>query len=58
MTRADIKTPAELKGKKVAITRFGSASHWVLQLFLRKWGMARRRQILQLGSSPAMSRPR
>jgi len=55
MTRADIKTPADLKGKKVAITRFGSASHWVLQLFLRKWGMrAEDIQILQLGSSPAM----
>jgi len=27
MVRPDIKTPAELKGKKVAITRFGSASH-------------------------------
>ena len=37
MVRPDIKTPAELKGKKVAITRFGSASHWVLQLFLKKW---------------------
>ena len=55
MTRADIKTPAELKGKKIAITRFGSASHWVLQLFLRKWGMrAEDIQMLQLGSSPAM----
>ena len=55
MTRADIKTPADLKGKKIAITRFGSASHWVLQLFLRKWGMRTEDiQILQLGSSPAM----
>jgi NitT/TauT family transport system substrate-binding protein len=55
MTRADIKTPADLKGKKVAITRFGSASHWVLQLFLRKWNMrAEDIQMLQLESSPAM----
>ena len=55
ITRADIKTPADLRGKKVAITRFGSASHWVLQLFLRKWGMrVDDIQILQLGSSPAM----
>ncbi|MBI2533527.1 MAG: ABC transporter substrate-binding protein [Deltaproteobacteria bacterium] len=55
MTRADIKTPADLKGKKIAITRFGSASHWVLQLFLRKWGMRPEDiQMLQLGSSPAM----
>ena len=55
ITRADIKTPAELKGKKIAVTRFGSSSHWVLQLFLRKWGMrVEDIQILQLGSSPAM----
>jgi NitT/TauT family transport system substrate-binding protein len=55
ITRADIKTPAELRGKKVAITRFGSASHWVLQLFLRRWGMRSEDiQTLQLGSSPAM----
>jgi ABC-type nitrate/sulfonate/bicarbonate transport system substrate-binding protein len=55
MVRSDIKTPGELKGKKIAITRFGSASHWVLQLFLRKWEMRPDDiQIVQLGSSPAM----
>jgi len=55
MVQPDIKTPAELKGKKVGITRFGSASHWVLQLFLRKWGMRSEDiQMVQLGSSPAM----
>jgi NitT/TauT family transport system substrate-binding protein len=55
IVRTEIKSPADLKGKKVAITRFGSASHWVLQLFLRKWGMRTDDiQILQLGSSPAM----
>lgn len=55
MVRPDIKTPADLKNKKIAVTRFGSASHWVLQLFLRKWGMRSDDiQILQLGSSPAM----
>jgi ABC-type nitrate/sulfonate/bicarbonate transport system substrate-binding protein len=55
MVRPDIKSPAELKGKKIGITRFGSASHWVLQLFIRKWGMRSEDiQILQLGSSPAM----
>jgi NitT/TauT family transport system substrate-binding protein len=55
MVRPEIKTPADLKGKTVAITRFGSASHWVLQLFLGKWGMrADDIKMLQLGSSPAM----
>ena len=55
MVRPEIKTPADLKNKKIAVTRFGSASHWVLQLFLRKWGMRTEDiQMLQLGSSPAM----
>jgi ABC-type nitrate/sulfonate/bicarbonate transport system substrate-binding protein len=55
LVKASIKTPADLKGKKIGITRFGSASHWVLQLFLRKWGMSTNDvQTLQLGSSPAM----
>src|SRR5437899_4021668 len=55
MVQPGIKTPSDLKGKKIGITRFGSASHWVLQLFLRKWGMRPEEiQILQLGSSPAM----
>ena len=55
MVRPEIKAPADLKGKTIAITRFGSASHWVLQLFLRKWGMRTDEiKMLQLGSSPAM----
>jgi ABC-type nitrate/sulfonate/bicarbonate transport system substrate-binding protein len=55
MVKPEIKTPADVKGKRIAITRFGSASHWVLQLFLRKWGMRTDDvQTLQLGSSPAM----
>src|SRR6185503_2091881 len=55
MVRPEIKSPADLKGKTIAITRFGSASHWVLQLFLRKWGMRTDEiKMLQLGSSPAM----
>jgi NitT/TauT family transport system substrate-binding protein len=55
MVRPEIKSPADLKGKTIAVTRFGSASHWVLQLFLRKWGMRSDDiKMLQLGSSPAM----
>ena len=55
MVRPEIKTPTDLKGKTIAVTRFGSASHWVLQLFLRKWGMRPDDiKMLQLGSSPAM----
>jgi ABC-type nitrate/sulfonate/bicarbonate transport system substrate-binding protein len=55
MTRPDIKTVAELKGKRVGITRFGSAGHLAFQLFVRKWGMRSEDfQLLQLDSSPAM----
>jgi NitT/TauT family transport system substrate-binding protein len=55
MVRPDIRSLADLKGKTIAVTRFGSASHWVLQLFLRKWGMrVDEIKMLQLGSSPAM----
>jgi NitT/TauT family transport system substrate-binding protein len=55
VSRPEIKSPAELKGKRVSITRFGSAGHWAFQLFVRKWGMRPEDfQLLQLGSSPAM----
>lgn len=55
MVRPEIKSPEELRGKRVAITRFGSASHWILQLMLRKWSMRPEDiQMVQLGSSPAM----
>jgi len=55
MVRPEIRTPADLKGKTIAVSRFGSASPWVLQLFLRKWGMRTDDiKMLQLGSSPAM----
>jgi len=54
MVRSEIRNQADLKGKKIGVTRFGSASHWVLQLMLRKWNMRNDEvQILQLGSSPA-----
>jgi ABC-type nitrate/sulfonate/bicarbonate transport system substrate-binding protein len=55
MTRPTIKSWQELKGTKVAITRFGSAGHLVLQLMLKKWNLGPSDvSVLQLGSSPAM----
>ena len=55
VARPELKTPQDLKGKKVGITRFGSASHLVLQMMIRRWGMSPSDiQILQVGSSPAM----
>jgi len=55
MARSELKTPEDLKGKKVGVTRFGASSHMVLQMMLRQWRMASSDiQIIQVGSSPAM----
>jgi NitT/TauT family transport system substrate-binding protein len=55
MARSEIKTPEDLKGKKVGVTRFGASSHMVLQMMLRQWRMSPSDiQIIQVGSSPAM----
>jgi NitT/TauT family transport system substrate-binding protein len=55
LTRPEIKSYQELKNKKIAITRFGSAAHLALLLMLKKWNMRiEDLQVLQLESSPAM----
>src|SRR4029077_743261 len=55
VVRPDIKTPAEIKGKRIAVTRVGAISHTVLLMILRRWGMTEKDiQIVQLGSSPYM----
>jgi NitT/TauT family transport system substrate-binding protein len=55
IARPEIKTYKDLRGKKVGITRFGSAAHLALQLMLKKWNLrAEDVQTLQVGSSPAM----
>ncbi len=36
VTRPDIKRPEDLKGKRIAISRFGSASDYATQLALEK----------------------
>jgi ABC-type nitrate/sulfonate/bicarbonate transport system substrate-binding protein len=55
MVRPEIKTPAELKGKRVGVTRIGAVSHSVLLMILRRWNMTPTDiQIMQVGSSPNM----
>ena len=39
VARGEIKTPALLKGKRVAISRFGSSSEWLVRLALVKMGL-------------------
>jgi len=55
MARPEIKTYQDLRGKKIAITQFGSAGHLALLLMLKKWNMRPDQvQIVTFGSSPAM----
>ena len=55
LTVPEIKTPADLKGKRVGVTRIGAVSHVVLQMMLQRWKMsANDVQVLQVGSSPNM----
>jgi NitT/TauT family transport system substrate-binding protein len=55
ITKPDIKTPADLKGKRVGVTRIGAVSHSVLLMMLQRWKMTVNDvQVMQLGSSPAM----
>jgi len=50
----DIKTPAQLKGKKLGVSRLGSSSDFLLKYLLKKLGLVPERDvtIVQVGSSP------
>jgi NitT/TauT family transport system substrate-binding protein len=55
VSKPEIKTPADLKGKRVGVTRIGAVSHSVLLMMLQRWKMnVNDVQVLQLGSSPNM----
>ena len=55
VTKPDIKTPTDLNGKRVGVTRIGAVSHSVLLMMLQRWKMTVNDiQVLQLGSSPNM----
>lgn len=55
LTVPEIKTPADLKGKRVGVTRIGAVSHVVLLMMLQRWKMSVNDvQIIQVGSSPNM----
>jgi NitT/TauT family transport system substrate-binding protein len=55
ITAPEIKKPQELKGKKLAVSRFGSSTDFVVRYALEKWGLVPDRDvaILQIGSQPA-----
>ena len=55
ITRPEIKSPADLKGKRVGVTRIGAVSHSVLLMILRRWNMSPTDiQVMQVGTSPNM----
>ena len=57
MGRPEIKTVADLKGKKVGITRIGSSTDFTIRLVLKKFGLEPNKDvaILQLGGMPEMA---
>jgi len=57
ITRPEIKSPAELKGKASAVTRIGSSTHFYLRAALRLVGLDADKDmtILQLGAGPEMA---
>jgi len=53
--RPEIKSQADIKGKKLGVTRIGAISHGALLMLLRRWGMSERDvQVVQVGSSSNM----
>jgi ABC-type nitrate/sulfonate/bicarbonate transport system substrate-binding protein len=54
MGKADIKTPQDLKGKKVAVGRFGGNTHYFVIQALRRLGMDASKDIqtIQTGGGP------
>lgn len=54
MSRPEIKQPAQLKGKKVGVTRLGGSTDWALDAASKQWGLERGRDIvvIQTGGMP------
>ena len=54
VVRPNIKTPEELKGKRVGISRFGAASHMRVLNLLPRFGLTEKEvTFLQIGDTPA-----
>jgi NitT/TauT family transport system substrate-binding protein len=54
MVKPEIKTPENLKGKKIGITRFGTSDDFLLRYILGQWNIQPERDVvlLQMGGSP------
>lgn len=53
MVKPEIKTPEQLKGKRIGITRFGTSDDFLLRYVLGQWGIQPDREvaIIQMGGS-------
>lgn len=55
ISKPEIKTPGDLRGKRVGVTAFGSNTHSVLLMVLKRWSIRPEElAILQIGPSPTM----
>jgi ABC-type nitrate/sulfonate/bicarbonate transport system substrate-binding protein len=56
MTKPEIQSPADLKGKKIGVTRLGGSTDFALELALKKWGFRRGADIavIQTGGMPQL----
>ena len=55
ITAPEVKRPQDLKGKKMAVSRYGSSTDFVARYALEKWGLVPDQDValLQIGSQPA-----
>lgn len=53
MVKPEIKSPQDLKGRRLGITRFGTSDDFVMRYILMKWGLKPDRDVtlLQMGGS-------
>lgn len=53
MARPELKQPAQLRGKKIGVTRLGGSTDWALDAALKQWGMERSQiTVIQTGGMP------
>lgn len=54
----DITSPAQMKGKKLGVSRYGATSDFAIRLALKKWGLNPERDvnILQIGTTQDVTR--
>jgi ABC-type nitrate/sulfonate/bicarbonate transport system substrate-binding protein len=56
MTRPDMKSPEDLRGKTLGVTRLGGGTDYVVNMLLKKWGFQRGKdaKVFQTGGMPQL----